>query len=289
MRKTMNRYTRIKEPLSLKNKRKKELELISDSLSSNSNSTLSKFNFSAYKISDVRKYLKKENHNKCCYCGSILSDSQSFSHIEHYRPKRGNNSLQLNTKGLGYYWLAAEWSNLCLSCSVCNNAKGTKFPLSPNSKRFITSRNTYFEEALLINYTESDYNPEEHFEFLEGEINGLTQRAEKTILTCKLFRDELVSVRKTKTTLFTRKCRNFLRDLERTKNEITNETIEYRKEAFEALQEFFKEYLKNFPNNKHEFAILEQQILRKEIIKSNKSISEIISLLNREDEKISNF
>lgn len=284
----MNRYTKIKEPLSLNNKKIKELNRIFENLSSNA--TLSNFNFTAYKIPEVRDFLKLENHNKCCYCGSILSDSQSFSHVEHYRPKSdNNNSLQLDTGGLGYYWLAAEWSNLGLSCSVCNVAKGTKFPLTSSSKRFITSRTLKLEEALIINYTENDYNPEDHFEFCDGEIKGLTMRAKETISTCNLFRDELVSARKTKTTYFTIKCRNFLRDLERTKNEITNETIDYRKEALIELQKFFNEYLKNFPNNKHEFAILEQQILRKEIIKNNESISEIISVLNKENEKISNF
>jgi uncharacterized protein (TIGR02646 family) len=71
-----------------------------------------------YKHDDIKNELKTIFNNKCAYCESSIS-VVSYGEIEHFAPKSQ------------YPQLCFEWSNLLLSCSICNNKKhnGTKFPL----------------------------------------------------------------------------------------------------------------------------------------------------------------
>jgi uncharacterized protein (TIGR02646 family) len=110
-----------------------------------------KVDFSAYRDPKVKEILLKVFNHKCAYCES------NFTHVgpgavEHFRPKgidRRKNKTPIK-EFQGYYWLAADWNNLLLSCTDCNSERGhtidengekvsmgkqDKFPLSDETKR----------------------------------------------------------------------------------------------------------------------------------------------------------
>lgn len=70
-----------------------------------------------YANKKIRNALNESHRDKCAYCESPVAHIAP-THIEHYRPKNRYASLTYN------------WSNLFLSCPVCNDGahKGTKFP-----------------------------------------------------------------------------------------------------------------------------------------------------------------
>ncbi len=82
----------------------------------------------------------------CAYC-LRETDARSTHHVDHFRPKRG-----------GYFWLAYEWENFFWSCSLCNEIKGDKFPLSVGSSQttFDTRTDIHLEERLLIDAVRDD-------------------------------------------------------------------------------------------------------------------------------------
>lgn len=76
--------------------------------------------------------LRNLYHNKCafCECKFVEREKGKWKHafcgkatVEHYRPKSY------------YYWLGYEWSNLFLTCEVCNQGKADNFDLVSNDKR----------------------------------------------------------------------------------------------------------------------------------------------------------
>ncbi|MCP4806750.1 MAG: hypothetical protein GY884_15515 [Proteobacteria bacterium] len=55
---------------------------------------------------------------KCAYCEKNVEDARD---VEHYRPKNEiDRGPPLGKTKPGYYWLAADWENLLLSCPQCN-------------------------------------------------------------------------------------------------------------------------------------------------------------------------
>ena len=111
--------------------------------------------FSFYKNDTLVSELQRNFFLKCAYCES------SFVHvspadIEHFRPKsavkideKTGKEKVLELKP-GYYWLAADWDNLLLSCIDCNRrrnqedidgdgetatGKATIFPLADEADR----------------------------------------------------------------------------------------------------------------------------------------------------------
>lgn len=91
----------------------------------------------------VKDELVKMFHGKCAYCESKIT-VVTYGAIEHFRPKSE------------YPDLTFEWSNLLLSCDVCNDGshKGTNFPLDVNGKSLlidptdgVTDLNTHLEFA----------------------------------------------------------------------------------------------------------------------------------------------
>ena len=76
------------------------------------------FNFAAYLV--AKKHLEQLFHKKCGYCETKYKAALTGD-IEHYRPKgviRGKDGKLLWP---GYYWLAADWSNLIPVCKRCNS------------------------------------------------------------------------------------------------------------------------------------------------------------------------
>jgi uncharacterized protein (TIGR02646 family) len=107
-----------------------------------------KFKFDVYKDRDLSRELDRIFSTKCAYCetnfGAVMPKD-----VEHFRPK---SEVTTETGALipGYYWLAADWDNLLVSCGDCNRGrildvvgqpkpvkrgKSTQFPLANEAAR----------------------------------------------------------------------------------------------------------------------------------------------------------
>lgn len=171
------------------------------------------FGFKAYKADDVREALRTTFHRKCAYCESQYAGTQPED-VEHYRPKSGYHDGKKLQKP-GYWWLAAEWSNLLPSCIDCNRArrqdlgegpktvagKANQFPLAPGSKRARRPGQEAMEKPLLLDPTIED--PMDHLEFTEkGVVRSRlvdgqeSPRGGATITVVALQRRDLVELRK---------------------------------------------------------------------------------------------
>lgn len=75
--------------------------------------------FARYKEEEVCLWLDRLYHEKCAYCESIYRAVDSRD-IEHFRPKAGVTEAPGHP---GYWWLAADWSNLLPSCPPCNQLR----------------------------------------------------------------------------------------------------------------------------------------------------------------------
>lgn len=82
-----------------------------------------KVDFKAYKLASVKAELEKLFDGKCAYCESFYSSTAPVD-IEHYRPKGEVQEVEHD----GYWWLAAEWSNLLPSCIDCNRKRKQRTP-----------------------------------------------------------------------------------------------------------------------------------------------------------------
>ncbi len=170
----------------------------------------------------LKKYFMKSQHQKCGYCEVQVSDDGD---VEHYRPKSVIQELEAegtelenlrNLRGRkkpevtehGYWWLAYEWSNYLLSCSICNQKyKSALFPVSlPRRER---SHHKYKfqnpekidvrrEQPLLINPFEKNLDPYEYFEYAPSGFikpRDRSKRGLETIRVCGLHRISLTRIR----------------------------------------------------------------------------------------------
>ena len=139
------------------------------------------FKFKVYSSPTVKATLIKMGDGKCAYCESDILVTY-VGDIEHFRPKGEIEELKAsgNSKP-GYYWLAADWDNLLLSCRNCNQkskqqtatddrlnslGKMNQFPLFDEAKRVRTHEGDMNEEEtvrLLLNPCIE--NPEEYFKY----------------------------------------------------------------------------------------------------------------------------
>lgn len=105
------------------------------------------FQFKVYSNPEVKQALIDLFKGKCAYCESNVLHIYPGD-VEHFRPK-GEIAEATPNKKPGYYWLAAEWDNLLLSCRNCNQklkhrgfgetskktmGKMNQFPLSDPTK-----------------------------------------------------------------------------------------------------------------------------------------------------------
>lgn len=190
--------------------------------------------FSFYKNDTLVSELQRNFFLKCAYCES------SFVHvspadIEHFRPKsavkideKTGKEKVLELKP-GYYWLAADWDNLLLSCIDCNRrrnqedidgdgetatGKATIFPLADEADR-VRDHDTWEDmiakvqqeekSRLLLNPCVDD--PAKHLKFEmryddEGQVQGVfavalndSQKGQKSINVYGLNRAGLVWAR----------------------------------------------------------------------------------------------
>src|SRR5262249_50347678 len=139
-------------------------------------------------------FLLKLFNGKCAYCEGALAADQPGD-VEHYRPKgrikddAGKIVTVLidgeEVEHPGYWWLAYEWTNLLPSCIDCNRArghgdddeeagKGEQFPVK--GSRALRPGDEANEVPLLADPSFPNFDPSEHFEFLEnGRIRPLSE------------------------------------------------------------------------------------------------------------------
>ena len=152
-----------------------------------------KFDSGIYAAKSVKNVLIKAQYGKCCFCESTFMHI-GYGDVEHFRPKGGFRQKESNPLSEpGYYWLAYDWSNLLLSCTLCNQRyKKNLFPLVDPAKRARSHHdNVGDEQPLLINPSEDD--PGKHIGFREEipyAVRG-SRRGKATISTLGLDRPEL--------------------------------------------------------------------------------------------------
>jgi uncharacterized protein (TIGR02646 family) len=207
-------------------KASKKTKLVKAKASKSKSGKASKKSFKFKVYGSAREKLLEIFKGKCSYCEGPIESNQPGD-VEHYRPKGG----VLIGKDLkpGYYWLAAAWDNLLISCNDCNRqrkqlikgigrinaGKLNQFPLADEKRRAKRPKDVEKEVPLLINpYKE---NPEKLLVFILDEDNdvlvkparkkGLIKlKAEKSIEVYALQRSGLVSGR-------SKLARNILMDM----------------------------------------------------------------------------
>ena len=141
------------------------------------------FKFRVYSDPKVKQALIELFESKCAYCESKFLHVYSGD-IEHFRPK--GEIEEAHPSKPGYYWLAADWDNLLLSCRNCNQklkheivgedkkktmGKMNQFPLANGFKHVQSHENhpqsikTEDKHRLLLDPCKD--NPQEHLSFDE--------------------------------------------------------------------------------------------------------------------------
>lgn len=253
------------------------------------------FNFKVYSEPDVKEALVKLFKGKCAYCESAFLHVYSGD-IEHFRPKGEIEEAAPNTKP-GYYWLAADWDNLLLSCRNCNQklshliygsiskktmGKMNQFPLSDRTKyvrRHDHSNGLTEEEPYRLLLNPCIDNPEEHLEYgdqgvirSKKDVHGnLSDKGKNSIDVYVLQRVPLVQSRE-KTLIEI--LAQIQRVKEATKNysDVVKDTDTTRKFYFEKILMRELERLKGFLKPEEQYVGMARQIIG-EFLKINFAIS----------------
>lgn len=193
------------------------------------------FDREIYSNVTVKTQLEVIQNYKCCFCEAKYKHITSGD-VEHFRPKAGYSQGKGNSFiRPGYFWLAYDWSNLLVSCEVCNRReKGNYFPLKNPIRRFTNHQsNIDLEESWFINPSLID--PEYHITFINEIPEHLSLEGAKTIEYLSLDREELNEMRRTKL--------NLLKRLEDSYLESVGFPIEFRirDNFFQSLREILLE------------------------------------------------
>jgi uncharacterized protein (TIGR02646 family) len=145
---------------------------------------------------EVRHTLLAAQHQKCAFCESPLGVADT-SDVEWFRP----SSSAVDSSGLSslphYAWLTVEWNNLHISCPMCSQSKGRRFPVDgprcPISTQWGDVATS--ERALLLDPFVDD--PDSHLLFTDdGLVSTDTSEGRATIDCFSLNRSELVEARR---------------------------------------------------------------------------------------------
>ncbi|HEX8441048.1 hypothetical protein [Archangium sp.] len=156
------------------------------------------FDPALYAHEDVKQSLRVAQHDKCAFCESKFAHI-SYGDVEHFRPKAGWRQEEGEPLSRpGYYWLTYEWSNLFLSCTLCNQRfKRSLFPLQTPTLRARSHKDDVTaEDPLLLDPAVDD--PEASISFREEvpyAVEG-NARGEATIRILGLRRPELAEQRR---------------------------------------------------------------------------------------------
>lgn len=155
-----------------------------------------------YRSKSVKGVLLNAQHGKCCYCEAKFG-ATSPGNVEHYRPKRAVKQARgSGEKYPGYYWLAYDWDNLLVSCTVCNGNKSSLFPLVDEATRACSHHDDIEkEQPLFINPARDD--PRCHIRFHREEPIHITNLGKETINSLGLRRDHLQEDRRERLSLLT--------------------------------------------------------------------------------------
>lgn len=175
--------------------------------------------FKAYKDQLVKDELNALFKNKCAYCESEYEHVSPMD-VEHFRPKGAYILPDGKKSKKGYFWLAAEWTNLLPSCIDCNrqrkqfrrnsdgliikslSGKANKFPIVDENNRAQNPDDEVNETALLLDPCKD--KPSQYLDFLvDGSVRPKNGSKEKkfakgqySIEVYGLDREGLVRVRK---------------------------------------------------------------------------------------------
>lgn len=133
-----------------------------------------------YNSDIVRETLETIQKNKCCYCET--KSTRSNSDVEHFRPKAAYSSrFKGESFYPGYFWLAYDWNNLFLACQVCNQIfKNDFFPIESESTRAQLNNFEITNEISLFVHPSQD-EPEKEIEYKESMPFGKTAKGKSTI------------------------------------------------------------------------------------------------------------
>ncbi|WP_052518659.1 hypothetical protein [Archangium violaceum] len=151
-----------------------------------------------YAHETVKQALLEAQHGKCAFCESKFAHI-SYGDVEHFRPKAEWRQAEGAPSGRpGYYWLAYEWTNLFLACTLCNQQfKKNLFPLrTPALRARSHKQDETAEDPLLLDPAVDD--PESFISFRE-EVPyavGGNARGEETIRVLGLRRETLAEQRR---------------------------------------------------------------------------------------------
>lgn len=241
-----------------------------------------RFPFAAYKDPSVKQALRDLFHGKCAYCETSYEVSQPMD-VEHWRPKAAIETVKGKKIKPGYYWLAADWSNLLPSCIHCNRAsyhlvppdlenpvklgKENRFPLDNEKRRARKPGEEIREDPLLLDPCRD--HPEDYLAFslddvrrgiVQARLNGPGQpnpRAETSIEVYALNREPLVREREQRYLEIAR----LLKNVERYTKELDAAKDDASREKFAAwLRDEFAE-LERYKRPEEKYSQLARQMI----------------------------
>jgi len=250
-----------------------------------------KLSHAAYSETDVKDALIELFKGKCAYCESRFLHVYSGD-VEHFRPKGEIEEAAPNKKP-GYYWLAAEWTNLLLSCRNCNQklkhqifgkvqketmGKMNQFPLD-NGFKHIQSHKTYTKKIkdeeqnrLLINPCIE--KPENYFKY---ESAGVIKpkvtagkdfhMAETSITVYVLQRMPLVQAREKVHIEISAQMQRVLEAVKNLDASMTTPALNSMRVVFDKILKREIVRLKKFTNDDEEYAGMARQIIKEFIDK----------------------
>jgi len=276
---------RVKVPDILVDELKKGKKETKKNIQFANNGEFEKMSFSAYSESDVKDALIELFKGKCAYCES------KFLHVypgdvEHFRPKGEIEEATPNKKP-GYYWLAADWTNLLLSCRNCNQklkhqifgkvqketmGKMNQFPLDKDFKH-IQNHKTYSKKIsaeeqnrLLINPCIE--NPESYFKYESAGVikpkvsaGKYFQMAEKSITVYVLQRMSLVQAREKVYIEIKAQMQRVLEAVTNLNDSMSKPALKDKRIVFDKILKREMVRLKKFTNDDEEYAGMARQIV----------------------------
>jgi uncharacterized protein (TIGR02646 family) len=148
-----------------------------------------------YGHDSVKASLLGAQYDKCCYCERKIRAS-GYGDVEHFRPKGAvRQDEHCAEEKPGYYWLVYEWSNLLISCAVCNTSwKRTFFPLDNPRGRARSHLDPLTRERPMLVDPAAE-NPRDHIRYSGDAPYALTARGQRTIERLGLRRGDLLERR----------------------------------------------------------------------------------------------
>jgi uncharacterized protein (TIGR02646 family) len=253
------------------------------------------FNFTVYSDPEVKQALIKLFRGKCAYCESAFLHVYSGD-IEHFRPK-GEIEEATPNKRPGYYWLAANWENLLLSCRNCNQklvhsiyglpyrkamGKMNQFPLTDPTKyirRHDDPNGIKHEEPYRLLLNPCIDNPEDHLEYgSEGvirpkkDVQGVpSEKGKRSIEVYVLQRVPLVQARE-KVLIDIQAQIQRVKEATYNYNDALGSVDSFKKFFFEKILKRELERLRKFLNPPEQYVGMAKQIIG-EFLKINFGIT----------------